>query len=111
MDEGRKRVIGIIAGIILSRNLGHTQPSSRSFEWLRDARYEGIRFPSALHPQGTNVIFFDPAFADVGASKLVKIIDTSLEYEQEELDPLALENRRCGRGTARLVRVNKTGAN
>lgn len=45
----------------------HYRPCQRLADYIRDARYDGIRYPSALQPEGTNVIFFDPAVADVGA--------------------------------------------
>ena len=62
--------------------------------------YDGIRYPSALNPKGTNVILFDPAIADVGESKLVKITKTSLEYEHDKADPLI---QRIAGATARVA--------
>jgi RES domain-containing protein len=71
----------------------HYVPCQRLADYIRDAGYDGIRYPSALAPEGTNVIFFDPAIADMGESKLVKITDANLKYEDEETDPLV---RRIG---------------
>jgi hypothetical protein len=66
----------------------HYMPCQRLADYIRNARYEGIRYPSALHPEGANVIFFDPTVANVGASKLVRIAETSLRYSEERSDPL-----------------------
>lgn len=67
----------------------HYLPSQRLADYIRDAHYDGIRYPSALSPEGTNVIFFDPGVADVGESKLVRIAETSLKYEEERVRSVA----------------------
>lgn len=66
----------------------HYAPCQRLADYIRYAGFDGIRYPGALAPEGTNVTFFDPAIADVGESKLVKITDASLKYEHEEVDPV-----------------------
>jgi RES domain-containing protein len=67
----------------------HYRPCQRLADYIREARYDGIRYPSALHPKGTNVVFFDPSIADIGESKLVKITETDLKYEDERQQPFA----------------------
>jgi len=48
--------------------------------------HDGIRYPSALNPDGTNVVFFDPTVADVFASKLVTITGIKVTYEDQPDD-------------------------
>jgi hypothetical protein len=54
-------------------------------DYIREAQYDGIRYPSVLSLEGTNVIFFDPGVADVGESKLVRTAETSVRYEEERV--------------------------
>jgi RES domain-containing protein len=61
----------------------HYVPSQRLAHFVRDAKYDGVRYPSALNPDGENVVFFDPAIAEIGDSKLVRITETHLKYEVE----------------------------
>lgn len=61
----------------------HYRPSQRLADYIRGARYDGIRYPSALNPDGTNVVFFDPAVATIGESKLAKITENTLKYVEE----------------------------
>jgi hypothetical protein len=61
----------------------HYRPCQRLADYIRDARYDGIRYPSALNPDGTNVVFFDPTVATIGESKLVKITENMLRYQDE----------------------------
>jgi hypothetical protein len=60
----------------------HYRPCQRLGEYIRGAGYNGIRYPSALSPDGTNVVFFDPVVAATGESKLVKITQNTLRYEE-----------------------------
>jgi hypothetical protein len=49
--------------------------------------YDGIRYPSAMSPGGTNVLFFDPSALQIGPSYLVEVQDVSVTYappEEEE---------------------------
>lgn len=65
-------------------------PSQRLAEQIEKAGLTGIRYPSAMAPGGTNVVLFDPAFADVGASSLVEIVDARIEYRDvPEQKPMA----------------------
>lgn len=38
----------------------HYVPSQSLAHYVRDAHYDGIRYPSALNPEGKNLVFFDP---------------------------------------------------
>src|ERR1039458_5853066 len=67
----------------------HYLPSQRLADYIRNAHYDSIRYPSALSPEGTNVVFFDPGVVDVGQSKLVRIVETSLKYEEERVRSVA----------------------
>ncbi len=62
----------------------HYIPSQRLVDYVRDAKYDGVRYPSALTPQGKNLFFFDPAIAEIGDSKLVRITEANLKYEVED---------------------------
>jgi hypothetical protein len=56
-------------------------PTQKLAEAIEKAGLAGIRYPSAMAPGGTNVVLFDPAVADVGASSLVEIVDARIEYQ------------------------------
>jgi hypothetical protein len=43
--------------------------------------YDGIRYPSAMAPNGTNIVLFDPTVADIGPSKLVEVVQVGITYE------------------------------
>ena len=42
--------------------------------------YDGIRYPSAIVPSGTNLVIFDPNLVRIGSSKLVEIGDFEIPY-------------------------------
>jgi hypothetical protein len=46
----------------------------------RASGYDGIRYPSAMNPGGSNVVLFDPSLAEIGASKLVQIEGVKVTY-------------------------------
>src|SRR5207249_2883866 len=48
--------------------------------------YDGIRYPSAMAPSGTNVVLFDATVAEIGASKLVEVKDVGVTYGAPETD-------------------------
>lgn len=48
--------------------------------------YDGIRYPSAMTPGGTNVVIFDPTLALVGPSRLVQVTDMEISYGGPEED-------------------------
>jgi len=62
----------------------HYVPCQRLADYIREAHYDGIRYPSALNPDGTNVVFFDPSVADVSGSKLVAITEIKVAYEDQQ---------------------------
>ena len=45
------------------------------------ARIDAIRYPSAMQPSGTNVVFFDPSVAEILESRLVRVVQVSVQYE------------------------------
>jgi RES domain len=55
-------------------------PSQKLAERIEAARVDGIRYPSAMAPGGTNIVLFDPSVVNVGASRLVEIVQTKVEY-------------------------------
>jgi RES domain-containing protein len=59
-------------------------PSQKLAEVIQTARVDGIRYPSAMAPGGTNVVLFDPSVVHIGTSRLVEIVDTKVEYRQAE---------------------------
>jgi hypothetical protein len=59
-------------------------PSQKLAEIIQTARVDGIRYPSAMAPSGTNVVLFDPSVVHIGTSRLVEIIETKVEYRKAE---------------------------
>src|ERR1035438_5348839 len=62
----------------------HYLPCQRLADYVREAHYDGIRYPSALNPDGTNVVFFDPAVANFSGSKLVVVTEIKVTYENQQ---------------------------
>ena len=62
----------------------HYLPCEKLAHFIKDSRYDGIRYPSALREEGTNLVFFDPSIATIGESSLMRITKTQVEYEREE---------------------------
>lgn len=48
--------------------------------------YDGIRYPSAMSPGGTNVVLFDPAGLQIGRSRLVEVKDVAVKYGSAKED-------------------------
>ena len=46
----------------------------------RSGLYDGIRYPSAMAPRGTNLVIFDHTLAQIGPSKIVQISDMEISY-------------------------------
>ena len=42
--------------------------------------YDGIRYPSAMAPKGSNVVLFDPGAVHIGRSKLVEVKEIGITY-------------------------------
>lgn len=73
----------------LSRPLRRTDdvreylPSQKLTERIRKiGLYDGIRYPSAMAPGGSNIVLFAPDLAAIGASKLVEILDVNVSYAE-----------------------------
>jgi hypothetical protein len=64
-------------------------PCQKLAEYIRQNRFDGIRYPSALNPGGSSVVFFDPEVAQVGGSKLVHVTEVKFEYEIDDEPRLA----------------------
>ena len=62
----------------------HYLPCQLLADFVRDGGYDGIRYPSALRPRGTNVVLFDPDAVAIGKSKLIRIRSISLLYKEED---------------------------
>jgi hypothetical protein len=56
-------------------------PCQKLCEYFAEQGYDGVRYPSALHEGGTNVLLFDPAIAECAEARLVEIRATSVSYE------------------------------
>jgi len=61
-------------------------PSQKLAEAIEKARVDGIRYPSAMAPGGTNVVLFDPSVVQIGPSRLVEVTDLHIEYRDAERD-------------------------
>lgn len=57
-------------------------PTQKLAELIKAAQIDGIRYPSAMGPKGTNIVFFDPAVVQVGDCRLVEILESSLKYQE-----------------------------
>ena len=55
-------------------------PSQKLAEAIENSGADGIRYPSALEPGGTNLVLFDPLKAEIGPSRLVEIESVHIEY-------------------------------
>ena len=55
-------------------------PSQKLAELIERMGMDGIRYPSAMAPGGTNVVLFDPSVIEVGDSRLIEIVQTTVEY-------------------------------
>jgi hypothetical protein len=58
-------------------------PCQALAEFIKNAKFDGIRYPSALNPDGHNIVLFDPGVADFRDSQLVTITEVSLAYEED----------------------------
>ena len=46
---------------------------------IESAGYAGIRYPSAMSPQGSNLVIFDPSLVEIKTSRLVQVVGTDVE--------------------------------
>jgi RES domain-containing protein len=56
-------------------------PSQRLSEFIEESGFRGMRYPSAMNPGGTNIVFFNPEDAEILDSKLVRVTKLVVEYE------------------------------
>ena len=56
-------------------------PSQKRAELIEAARVDGISYPSAMEPSGTNGVLFDPSAVHIGTSHLVEIVETTVKYQ------------------------------
>jgi hypothetical protein len=59
-------------------------PSQKLAEMIESSGADGIRYPSAMEPGGTNVVLFDPSIAKPGPSQLVEIVSVQIEYRESD---------------------------
>jgi hypothetical protein len=59
-------------------------PSQKLAALIKSANVHGIRYPSAMAPNGTNLVIFDPSLVRIGTSHLVEIVETKVEYRHVE---------------------------
>jgi len=55
-------------------------PSQKLTDLIERAGVDGIRYPSAMSPGGTNVVLFDPKVVDIRPSRLVEVTETKVSY-------------------------------
>jgi hypothetical protein len=56
------------------------RPCQEAADRIRE-QYDGIRYPSALHPGGRNLVLFDPKAVRFGGSKLMRISRVNVSSE------------------------------
>ncbi|HXM47859.1 MAG TPA: RES family NAD+ phosphorylase [Pyrinomonadaceae bacterium] len=56
-------------------------PSQNLTDAVRRAGFDGIRYPSAMNPGGSNIVLFDPADAEFVDSQLVEITSVNVKFE------------------------------
>ena len=61
-------------------------PSQKLVDLVQKGRTDGITYPSAMGPTGTNVVLFDPTVVQIGPSRLVEIVDMRMQYQDAQLD-------------------------
>ena len=59
-------------------------PSQKLSELIQTSGVDGIRYPSAMAPNGTNVVLFDPLMVRIGTSRLVEIVETRVQYQETQ---------------------------
>jgi hypothetical protein len=58
-------------------------PSQKLSKFIRDNGFKGIRYPSALDsPNGTNLVIFDHSVYEIGDSKLVKVSEATVKFDE-----------------------------
>lgn len=57
------------------------RPSQMLIHRIREAGYDGVRYPSAMSLGGKNLVLFDPMAAEVGPSQLFKVHDLHVKFK------------------------------
>jgi hypothetical protein len=55
-------------------------PCQELCDYLASAGFDGLRYPSALQDNGTNLLLFDPTVTEVLDSKLVEVEAMCIDY-------------------------------
>jgi hypothetical protein len=61
-------------------------PSQKLTEIIKATNVDGLIYPSAIQPNGANIVLFDPSACDIGPSRLVEVVDTRVNYRDVRLD-------------------------
>lgn len=56
-------------------------PCQKIADAIRAEHFVGIRYPSAMRPDGTNIVLFDPAAVELVDSRMVRVSNVVIEYE------------------------------
>jgi hypothetical protein len=57
-------------------------PSQKLAELIERAGLDGIRYPSAMAPDGTNLLLFAPDSVTIGRSRLIEVLETQVQYHE-----------------------------
>ena len=52
-------------------------------EFVEAAHFDGISYPSAMNRAGTNIVLFDAAKCEIGASQLFKVTNVEVDYTND----------------------------
>jgi len=58
------------------------RPSQWLTKWFKDRGFQGIRYPSALHVDGINLVLFNPDQVEFCCSSLVRVDHVEWEYSE-----------------------------
>jgi len=61
-------------------------PSQEVCEVIRLSHFDGICYPSALHPAGTNIVFFDPRVGEISDADLATVTEMTISYDKWDCD-------------------------
>lgn len=68
------------------RDLSELPVSKSATHIIQKERIDGIIYPSAMDPTGTNVVLFNPTVVQIGPSSLFEIVDMKVQYQDAQLD-------------------------
>ena len=76
----------------------HYLPCQKLAEFIKQNRYDGIRYPSAVCPGGTNIVLFEPNVPDWRSNMgLRKILSSLVQAKLRQAEDL--KNRNSGKFT------------